>query len=114
MVGLPACCDAVWTGSQSLDTSFVSPFARVIVFPPPPPPLVATTMIINILKIFDVVYLMTGGNYHTDVVGMEFYNQLFNFSNYGMASALAIVLFLAITPIMFVNIRRMRAEEVTR
>ncbi|TMC20026.1 MAG: sugar ABC transporter permease [Chloroflexi bacterium] len=76
--------------------------------------VVATTMIINILKIFDVVYVMTGGNYHTNVVGMEFYNQLFNFQNYGLASALAILLFLAITPIMYVNIRRMRAEEVTR
>ena len=76
--------------------------------------LVATTMIINILKIFDVVYVMTGGNYHTDVVGMEFYNQLFNFQNAGLASALAVLLFLAITPIMYVNIRRMRAEEGAR
>ena len=76
--------------------------------------VVATTMIINILKIFDVVYVMTGGNYHTNVVGMEFYNQLFNFQNYGLASALAILLFLAITPIMYVNIRRMRAEEAAR
>ncbi len=76
--------------------------------------VVATTMIINILKIFDVVYVMTGGNYHTNVVGMEFYNQLFNFQNYGLASALAILLFVAITPIMYINIRRMRAEEAAR
>ncbi len=76
--------------------------------------VVATTMIINILKIFDVVYVMTGGNYHTNVVGMEFYNQLFNFQNYGLASALAILLFMAITPIMYINIRRMRAEEAAR
>ena len=76
--------------------------------------VVATTMIINILKIFDIVYVMTGGNYHTDVVGMQFYNQLFNFQNSGMASALAILLCLAITPIMYVNIRRMRAEEASR
>ena len=76
--------------------------------------VVATTMVINILKIFDVVYVMTGGSYHTNVVGMEFYNQLFNFQNAGLASALAILLFLTITPIMYVNIRRMRAEETTR
>jgi alpha-glucoside transport system permease protein len=76
--------------------------------------VVATTMIINILKIFDVVYVMTGGNYHTNVIGMEFYNQLFNFQNYGLASALAIILLLAITPIMFANIRRIRAEEAAR
>jgi alpha-glucoside transport system permease protein len=76
--------------------------------------VVAITMIINILKIFDVVYVMTGGSYHTNVVGMEFYNQLFNFQNNGLASALAILLFLAITPVIYVNIRRMRAEEAAR
>ena len=76
--------------------------------------VVATTMIINILKIFDVVYVMTGGNYNTNVVGIEFYNQLFNFQNDGLASALAVLLFLAITPVMYVNIRRMRAEKGAR
>jgi alpha-glucoside transport system permease protein len=76
--------------------------------------VVATTMIINILKIFDIVYVMTGGSYDTNVVGMEFYNQLFNLQNYGLASALAVLLFLTITPIMYVNIRRMRAEEAAR
>jgi alpha-glucoside transport system permease protein len=76
--------------------------------------VVATTMVINILKIFDVVYVMTGGNYHTNVVGMEFYNQLFNFQNYGLASALAVLLFLVITPVMYSNIRRMQAEEAKR
>jgi len=73
--------------------------------------VVATTMIINILKIFDVVYVETGGNYHTNVVAMEFYNQLFNFSNYGLASALAILLTICVLPVMVVNIRRMRREE---
>jgi alpha-glucoside transport system permease protein len=76
--------------------------------------VVATTMIINILKIFDIVYVMTGGNYHTDVVGMEFYNQLFIVQNYGLASALAILLLLSIIPIMYFNIRRMRIEEAAR
>jgi len=76
--------------------------------------VVAITMVINILKIFDIIYVMTGGNYHTSVIGMEFYNQLFSFENYGLASALAVILSLAITPIMYVNIRRMRAEEATR
>jgi alpha-glucoside transport system permease protein len=73
--------------------------------------VVITTMVINILKIFDVVYVETGGNYHTDVVAMEFYNQLFNFNNYGLASALAIVLTVCVLPVMVINIRRMRREE---
>lgn len=72
--------------------------------------VVAITMIINILKIFDIVYVMTNGNYHTDVIGTEFYNQLFNFQNYGLASALAILLFLAIMPVMYGNIRRILTE----
>jgi alpha-glucoside transport system permease protein len=73
--------------------------------------VVATTMIINVLKIFDIVYVMTGGNYNTDVVGMEFYNQLFSIGNYGLASALAVLLLLTIIPVMYINIRRLRAEE---
>jgi alpha-glucoside transport system permease protein len=76
--------------------------------------VVATTMIINILKIFDVIYVMTGGDYNTDVVAVEFYNQLFNYSNYGLASALAILLLIVITPVMYINIRRLRAEEAAR
>ncbi|HEY3991419.1 MAG TPA: sugar ABC transporter permease [Ktedonobacteraceae bacterium] len=73
--------------------------------------VVVTTMIINILKIFDVVYVETGGNYHTDVVAMEFYNQLFNFNNYGLACALAVLLTICVLPVMVINIRRMRREE---
>jgi len=76
--------------------------------------VVTITMIINVLKIFDVVYVMTGGNYNTSVVAMEFYNQLFNFGNYGLASALAVLLTIAILPVMFLNIQRIRAEERTR
>jgi alpha-glucoside transport system permease protein len=76
--------------------------------------VVTITMIINILKIFDVVYVNTGGNFHTSVIANEFYNQLFNFQNYGLGSALAVVLFVAILPVMFINIRRLRAEERMR
>jgi alpha-glucoside transport system permease protein len=76
--------------------------------------VVTTTMIIGILKIFDIVYVMTGGNYHTDVVALEFYNQLFNFNNYGQASALAVLLMIVIVPVMYINIRRIRREEAQR
>lgn len=73
--------------------------------------VVITTMLINILKIFDVVYVMTGGNYNTSVIAMEFYNQLFNFYHNGLGSALAIVLTIVVLPVMYINIRRLRAEE---
>ncbi len=73
--------------------------------------VVVTTMLINILKIFDVVYVMTGGNYNTSVIAMEFYNQLFNFSHYGLGSALAVVLTLVVLPVMYINLRQLRKEE---
>src|SRR5437660_375153 len=76
--------------------------------------VVATTMIINILKIFDIIYVMTGGNYHTNVVAVEYYQQLFNFNNFGIGSALAVLLLLTILPIMYLNIRQIRAQEVQR
>lgn len=78
--------------------------------------VVTTTMVINVLKIFDVVYTLTGGNFHTNVVAMEFYNQLFNngLGNFGMGSALAVLLLLAIIPVMVINVRRFRAQEARR
>jgi alpha-glucoside transport system permease protein len=74
--------------------------------------VVATTMIINILKIFDVIYVMTGGDYQTNVVAVEYYQQLFNFNNFGIGSALAVLLLLTILPVMYVNVRQMRSQEV--
>ncbi len=76
--------------------------------------VVITTMVINVLKIFDVIYVMTGGNYHTDVIALEYYQQYFNFNDFGVASALTVVLLLAIVPLMAVNIRRFRQQETQR
>lgn len=72
--------------------------------------VVATTMVINLLKIFDIIYVMTGGDFGTNVIALQFVQELFNFNNYGIASALAVVLLAAIIPIMYFNIRRFRAE----
>ena len=76
--------------------------------------VVTITMVINILKIFDVVYVNTGGNYHTSVIATAFYDQLFTFQNYGLGSAWAVVLTLVILPVMYINLRRIRAEERMR
>jgi alpha-glucoside transport system permease protein len=76
--------------------------------------VVATTMIINILKIFDIVYVMTGGDFGTNVIALAFYQQFFNFSNFGLGSALAVVLLIVIIPVMLINIRRFRAQEAQR
>ena len=73
--------------------------------------VVAITLAITALKQFDLVWIMTGGNFNTDVVATLMFKQMFNFRHFGRASALAIVLLLAIVPIMLVNIRRFRSEE---
>jgi len=76
--------------------------------------VVATTMVINLLKIFDIIYVMTGGNFGTDVVAVEYYNRLFTFNDFGVSSALAVILLIAIVPIMIFNIRRFRQQEAER
>ena len=57
---------------------------------------VTTTIAIFTLKIFDVVIVMTGGQYGTEVVATEFYRQFFTNRNFGYGSAIAIVLFIAV------------------
>ena len=76
--------------------------------------VVLTTMIINVLKIFDVVYVNTGGKYNTNVVAMEFYSRYFLDNQPAIGSVLAILLTIAILPVMVINVRRMRAQERTR
>ncbi len=76
--------------------------------------VVATTMLINVLKIFDIVYVMTGGDFGTNVVAVDFYEEFFNFNDFGVGSALAVLLLVAIIPIMAFNIRRFRVQEALR
>ena len=89
---------------------------RRITFPllSPTIAVVSTTMIITGLKAFDLVYTMTGGNYGTDVIANEMYKELFNFGQYGRGSAVAVVLLLAIIPVMLFNIRRFQFQEGIR
>jgi alpha-glucoside transport system permease protein len=90
-------------------------FGRVIVpLISPTIAVVTTTMVINILKIFDIVYVMTGGNYSTNVIALAYYKELFNFNNNGIAAALAVILLIVIVPVMLVNINRFRAQEARR
>jgi alpha-glucoside transport system permease protein len=72
---------------------------------------VTTTTAIGTLKIFDVVYVMTGGQYGTEVIGTEFYRQFFTNTNYGYGAAIAIVLFIAISPVLVYNLRQLGQQE---
>ena len=76
--------------------------------------VVATTMIISVLKIFDIIYVMTNGNFNTDVIANRMYKELFTFNNIGRASTIATILLLLTIPIMIFNIRRFRAQEELR
>jgi alpha-glucoside transport system permease protein len=76
--------------------------------------VVATTMVIYALKAFDIVYVLTNGNFNTDVIANRMYKEMFNYNNFGRASAIAVVLLAAIVPVMLFNIRRFRVQEEIR
>jgi alpha-glucoside transport system permease protein len=71
------------------------------------------TVTIGVMKIFDIVYVNTNGNFNTNVLGNEFYNQISTFINYGKASAIVVILMIAVIPIMWYQVRHFKAEEAT-
>jgi len=76
--------------------------------------VVITTMVINVLKQFDIVYVMTGGNYNTDVIANRMYTEMYKNYQTGHGTAVAVILVIAIIPFIFLNIRRFIAQEETR
>lgn len=75
--------------------------------------VVITTMVINALKQFDIVYVLTSGAYDTDVIATQMFRQLAN-AHYGRAAAVGVVLFVAIVPLLVINIRRFQQQEEQR
>jgi alpha-glucoside transport system permease protein len=73
--------------------------------------VVLTTISIAVLKVFDIVRTMTGGQFGTSVVANEFYAQSFRLFNIGIGSALAMILFVLVVPIVVYNIRQMRKVD---
>jgi alpha-glucoside transport system permease protein len=88
---------------------------RHVVLPQLRPTLtvVATLLAISAFKAFDVVYVMTNGNYRTDVIANLLYRQLFINQDYGRASAVAVLLAVLISPILVLNIRALRREATS-
>lgn len=76
--------------------------------------VVATTLVIQALKKFDLVWVMTAGKFKTDVVATLFYKEAFLFNNPELGAALAVVLLLWVVPIMVISIRRFQFQEETR
>jgi alpha-glucoside transport system permease protein len=89
---------------------------RQIVFPLllPTVTVVATTLVIFALKAFDVVYVMTNGNFETEVLANRMYKEMFTVRDYGRASAVAVLLLAGIVPVLVFNLRRFRQQEAIR
>jgi alpha-glucoside transport system permease protein len=70
--------------------------------------VVVTTLVITVLKIYDIVKVMTNGEFSTSVIANEMFDQAFINRDYGIGSALAVLLLIAVLPLMIVNVRRNR------
>jgi alpha-glucoside transport system permease protein len=92
-------------------------FRRIVVPSIAPTIVVVTTyMVINALKVFDIVFVMSPNaeNSQTEVIAERMINSFFTNNNAGEATAIAVILFLAVIPIMIWNVRRFRLEEAIR
>ena len=72
--------------------------------------VVLTTVGIATLKVFDVVRTMTGGQFDTSVLALEFYNYSFRYFEYGTGAAIAVLLFILVLPIVIYNVIQMRRD----
>jgi alpha-glucoside transport system permease protein len=72
---------------------------------------VATSILLNTLKVFDIVWAMTGGQYGSHVIGTVFFRQMFTYGHDGRASAIAIVLLILVIPMMWYNLKQFQEQE---
>ncbi|RYU14202.1 carbohydrate ABC transporter permease [Nocardioides iriomotensis] len=68
------------------------------------------TTLISAMKTFDVVYVMTSGQFNTNILGVEFYRQLTSNFNNGAASAIVVLLLIATFPVMLYQVKHFREE----
>ncbi|MFZ0625323.1 MAG: sugar ABC transporter permease [Acidimicrobiia bacterium] len=76
--------------------------------------VVSTTVIITVWKVFDIVFVMTGGKFDTSVVAERMVTEFFTFRNSGSGATLAVLLLVAIIPLMIANVKRFREQEENR
>jgi alpha-glucoside transport system permease protein len=89
---------------------------RSVVFPTISPTVVVvwTTILITVWKVFDIVWVTTGGRDNTQVVAQSMVDEFFTNFNYGTGATLAVLLFIAVIPILIINVRRFREQEAIR
>ena len=76
--------------------------------------VVWTTITIVVLKVFDIIFAMTNGQWDTEVLANLMFKWMFVNFDYGRGSTIAVIIMLSVLPIMVWNIRRANAEEGTR
>jgi len=74
--------------------------------------VVVTTLIVTVLKVFDIPKVMTNGNFDTQVLANEMWQRAFTELDFGLGSAVAVLLFIGVLPVMAMNIRRMQRERL--
>jgi ABC-type sugar transport system permease subunit len=74
--------------------------------------VVVTTLVVVVMKVFDIVKVTTNGNFDTQVIANQMFTSAFGNSDQGLGGALAVILFISVIPIMFINIRRMQRNRV--
>lgn len=76
--------------------------------------VVLSTITVSTLKVFDIVRTMTGGNFKTSVIANEMYQQTFRALNYGTGAALAVILFVGVSPLVIYNVIQLKREREVR
>lgn len=76
--------------------------------------VVAVTLIVNVIKLFDLIYVMTSGGpgASSRVIAFSMYQEAFPAGQFGYGAAIAVVMLLMLIPIMIFNVRRFRTEAV--
>jgi alpha-glucoside transport system permease protein len=72
------------------------------------------TVLITVLKAFDIPFVMTNGNFNTDIIAVRFFNELFRNGDNGRAAAIVVMLMIAVIPVVAYQVRHFRAEEANR
>jgi alpha-glucoside transport system permease protein len=66
---------------------------------------ITTTVLIMVLKVFDIIFVMTSGQNETEVIANRMFREMFTYRNFGRSGALAMVLLLAVIPVIIYNVR---------
>ena len=76
--------------------------------------VVLTTICIATLKVFDITQTMTGAEFRTQVLANEMYDWSFTYGNNGIGSAMAVVIFVLVIPLVVYNVRQMNKNKAVR